>query len=63
MRKADPESMLRQLSAEELDYVSGGMIWNRNQANPDVIDARGGSVRVFGWIVTLDVNGNISSVS
>jgi hypothetical protein len=52
-----------QLSDAELDYLSGGMKWVRNTVNPDVIDARGGQFKVFGLTFTLDVNGNVSSVS
>ena len=31
--------------------------------NDDVIDARGGQFSIFGFEVTLDVNGKVSSVT
>jgi hypothetical protein len=52
----------RELSHAEIDCVSGGMKWKRGTSNPDVIDARGGSFEFFGFIVTRDINGDLSSV-
>jgi hypothetical protein len=51
----------RTLLDEERDQVSGGMKWTRVK-NPDVIDARGGSRTILGFIVTFDINGDPSSV-
>jgi len=51
------------LSAEELDFVSGGMKWDHNYVSKDVIDARGGQFQMLGWTFTLDVNGNVSSAT
>ena len=51
----------RELTAAELERVSGGMKWDRNTANGDVIDARGGQFHTFMGTFTLDANGNISS--
>jgi hypothetical protein len=60
---AHPEYTLRQLSGEELDRVSGGMKYDPNYVSPNVIDARGGQFDLLWWTFTLDVNGNISSIS
>jgi len=49
-----------ELDMSELEAVSGGMKWTP-VANPDVIDARGGSFSLFGYRVTFDVGGHISS--
>jgi hypothetical protein len=51
-----------ELTVEELDQVSGGMKWERGHKSPNVIDARGGQLSFHGWMVTLDVNGKVSSV-
>ena len=53
----------RELKTADLDAVSGGFKWNRNTENPDVIDARGGQISLFGYSVTFDVNGHVSSVT
>ena len=53
----------RELTSDELDRVNGGMKYERNTQNPDVIDARGGQVKILGLTFTLDVNGKISSIS
>jgi len=37
------------------------MKWNPNTKNDDVIDARGGQITFWGFSVTFDVGGNISS--
>ena len=50
-----------ELDINELDAVSGGVKWNRNTKNDDVIDARGGQISLFGYSVTFDIGGNISS--
>jgi hypothetical protein len=52
---------IRELSRQELSRVSGGMKWQKGTANDDVIDARGGSMQVLGFVVTFDINGNLSS--
>jgi hypothetical protein len=52
----------RELTIDKLDHVSGGMKWDRNHTSPDVIDARGGQIIFSGWMITLDVKGNVSSV-
>jgi hypothetical protein len=53
----------RELRKSEIDVVAGGMKWTRGTDNTDVIDARGGSIKVLGITITMDVNGNISSIS
>jgi hypothetical protein len=52
---------IRELDTAELEAVSGGMKWNPNTKNDDVIDARGGSISLFGYRVTFDKGGAISS--
>lgn len=51
---------IRELSRKELGRLIGGMKWQKGTSNDDVIDARGGSMRVFGFIATFDINGNLS---
>ncbi len=55
-------SKTSELELGELDAVSGGMKWIPVK-NDDVIDARGGQISLFGYSITFDVKGNISSVS
>jgi hypothetical protein len=57
------QNEIRELTAQELDHVSGGMKWQRGTVSADVIDARGGQFDLLWWTFTLDVNGNISSIS
>ena len=57
----DMNTNTSELELCELDAVSGGMKWNRNTKNDDVIDARGGQITFWGFSVTFDVGGNISS--
>jgi hypothetical protein len=52
-----------ELTLDELDQVSAGMKYERGTQNPNVIDARGGVVKVLGLTFTLDVNGKISSIT
>ncbi len=52
-----------ELSANELDAISGGLKYQPNTKNDDVIDARGGQIEVFGFKITLDIQGNPSSIS
>jgi bacteriocin-like protein len=51
------------LSEEELDTVSGGMKTDPNYVSKNVIDARGGSLTVWGVTFTYDINGKMSSIS
>jgi hypothetical protein len=51
---------IRELDTTELDAVSGGMKWTPVK-NDDVIDARGGQITFWGFSVTFDVGGHISS--
>jgi hypothetical protein len=51
-----------ELDSSDLDAVSVGMKWTPVK-NDDVIDARGGQINIFGFSITLDVGGHISSVS
>lgn len=53
---------IRELQTGEIETVSGGMKWSAVD-NPDVIDARGGQFKVFGFTVTLDVHGDVSSIT
>ena len=56
------DSAYQSLTDAELYQVSGGMKWERNTKNADVIDARGGQFEFCGLVMTLDINGNPSSV-
>jgi bacteriocin-like protein len=51
-----------ELSELELAQVSGGMKTDPNHTSKDVIDARGGSLDVYGVVITYDVNGKVSSL-
>jgi hypothetical protein len=53
----------RELSLDQLQCISGGMKWTRGHVSPNVIDARGGMVTVLGWTFTIDIKGNVSSVT
>jgi hypothetical protein len=53
---------IRELDTTDLEAVSGGMKWTPVK-NPDVIDARGGQISIFGINITFDVKGHISSIS
>ena len=53
--------MNTELDTTDLDAVSGGFKWKPGTANSDVIDARGGQISLFGYSVTFDINGHISS--
>jgi|KBSMisStaDraftv2_1062788.scaffolds.fasta_scaffold1434569_1 hypothetical protein len=53
----------RELSADQLKSVSGGMKWTRGHKSPNVVDARGGMITVVGWTFTFDIRGNVSSVT
>lgn len=57
---AQDTSETRELSDVELTRVFGGMKWERNTANSDVIDARGGQIQLWFGTFTLDVHGKIS---
>ena len=50
-----------ELNTGELDLATGGMKWTPGTKNDDVIDARGGQISLFGYSVTFDINGHISS--
>jgi hypothetical protein len=52
----------RELSASEVSRVSGATKWERGTKNSDVVDARGGSISMLGWVVDFDINGNASGV-
>ena len=51
-----------ELTIKELDAVSGGMKWDQNYRNPEVIDARGGSFTMLGCTITYDPSGKVTSV-
>jgi hypothetical protein len=52
-----------EVNMDELDAVSGGMKWQPGTKNDDVIDARGGQIKIFGFTITLDIKGNPSSIT
>jgi hypothetical protein len=49
------------LAGNDPEQVSGGMKWPRGYKSGNVIDARGGSIRIGGIIVTFDIDGDVSS--
>ena len=51
------------LSEEELNAVSGGMIWDHNYVSPNIIDVRGGSIKVWGVTFGFDINGKLSNIT
>jgi len=51
-----------EFTLKELEAVSGGMKWDPNYRNPEVIDARGGSFTMLGCTITYDTSGNVTSV-
>jgi hypothetical protein len=60
--ETDMNTNTSELNASELDAVSGGMKWTPVR-NDDVIDARGGQISFWGFSITFDVGGHISSFS
>ncbi|MCG2645313.1 MULTISPECIES: hypothetical protein [Bradyrhizobium] len=48
-----------ELTAQDLEKVSGGMKTDPNHVSSDVIDARGGSLTFMGLTFTSDVNGKV----
>jgi hypothetical protein len=48
-----------ELTAQDLETVSGGMKTDPNHVSSDVIDARGGSLTFMGLTFTRDVNGKV----
>ena len=55
-------SNVRELKPGEIEAVSGGMKWSPVD-NPDVIDARGGQFKVFGFTVTRESHGDGISIT
>ncbi|OPY98199.1 hypothetical protein A5906_35315 [Bradyrhizobium sacchari] len=53
----------RELTDRELRDVSGGMKADTGVRNPDVVDARGGSMVIYGVRLTYDQNGHCSSIA
>jgi hypothetical protein len=53
---------IRELNADELETACGGMKTDPNHVSKDVIDARGGSLTVWGVTFTYDINGKMSSI-
>jgi hypothetical protein len=51
-----------ELSESALAAASGGMKSDPNYKSKNVIDARGGSLDIYGVVVTYDVKGNVSSL-
>lgn len=50
------------LSDDNLAAVSGGMKWDHNYTNKEVIDARGGYFTILGCTITYDPSGKVTSV-
>jgi hypothetical protein len=59
------DNEIRELNIDDLAAVSGGMNWDwpDHYVDKNVIDARGGQTTVWGFTVTHDVNGKVSSVT
>jgi hypothetical protein len=57
------DNSIRKLDIGEINTVSGGMKWDRNYVSKDVIDARGGQFTALGLTFTVDLEGNITSVT
>ncbi len=56
------KDQIHALNTDELDTVSGGMKTDPNYVSKDVIDARGGSMTVWGVTLTYDIKGKVSSI-
>ncbi|MGY3234159.1 hypothetical protein ACVWZ4_005321 [Bradyrhizobium sp. USDA 4472] len=54
--------IVHEFTAEELEAICGGMKWDQNYRNPEVIDARGGSFTMLGCTITYDPSGKVTSV-
>jgi hypothetical protein len=54
---------IHELNADELDAAIGGMKIDPNYVSKNVIDARGGSLTVWGVTFTYDIHGKMSSIS
>jgi hypothetical protein len=54
--------MSANLTSTELSQLRGGMKWERGTENEDVIDARGESYPVGGFIIKFDSTGHFSGV-
>jgi hypothetical protein len=57
------EHPVAMLSEEELDAVSGGMKTDPNYVSPNIIDVRGGSIKVWGVTFGFDINGKLSNIT
>ncbi|WP_439374726.1 hypothetical protein ACRQ5Q_26565 [Bradyrhizobium sp. PMVTL-01] len=53
----------RELTDNDLLNVSAGMKVEDGTKNPDVIDARGGSMVIYGIRLTYDLNGHCTSIA
>ena len=49
-----------ELDRAQLNEIKGGMKWTQGTENDDVIDSRGGSYPVGGFIITFDASGHFS---
>lgn len=56
------DNRVRELTIDEIGAVCGGMKWDHNYVSENVIDARGGSLTVWGVTLTYDINGKCSSI-
>ncbi|MBR0752825.1 hypothetical protein JQ604_11575 [Bradyrhizobium jicamae] len=52
---------IRELKLDRLDQVNGGLKWTPVK-NDDVIDARGGQLKLFGWTFSFGGDGRLSYV-
>lgn len=54
------DKAVRALNENEIEAVAGGMKSTRGVSNPDVKDARGGSLTFFGIRFNLGLNGKVT---
>ena len=56
-------SEIHELNLTELNAASGGMKYTPGTKNDNVIDARGGQVKILWFTITKDINGKVSSLT
>ncbi len=52
-----------ELTAHELQQVSGGMMLGGSRESSNVVDARGGQSTFLFWKISYDANGHVSDIS
>ena len=59
----NPVGYNQQLTHDDLRSVNGGMKYEAGVKSPHVVDARGGSLVIYGIRLTYDLNGNCTSIA